>query len=121
VGGIAAKVGGQLLGKGVRALGGLFRRKRRTRRFIPALAPIAMRSARQIASAARTAGASGRRVTAPMMARAAAGSIARSTAQTLATPARVQMAIARNRHIARRYRVSGTLTLRPTRRRMVRR
>jgi hypothetical protein len=120
-GGIAAKVGGQLLGRGIRTLGGLFRRKRRTRRLLPALAPIAMRSARQIASAARTAGASGRPVTAPMMARAVTGSLARSTAQTLATPARVQMAIARNRHAARRFRVSGTLTLRPARRRMVRR
>ncbi|MBI5668078.1 MAG: hypothetical protein HZC41_08720 [Chloroflexi bacterium] len=121
--GKVASIGAPLIGKGVRAIGRLFRRSpRRVRRtLMPTLPRIAMRSAQRVANVARSAATTRRPVTPPQVARAVTGSVARSMAQTLATPARVQAAVVRNRALARRYRVSGTLTLRPARRRVIRR
>lgn len=119
--GKVASIGAPLIGKGVRAIGKLFRRNRRTRKLLPTLPRIAMRSAQRVANTAKSAAVARRPVTKPAIARAVTGSVARSMAQTLATPARVQTAVARNRALARRYRVSGTLTLRPARRRVIRR
>lgn len=73
-----------LIGKGVRAAGNLFRRRRPTRRMIRTLPRVAARTAMQMQ----------RRPTSPQR---VAGTMAHNLATTMATPARVSGILQRNR------------------------
>lgn len=112
----AAKIGGKLLGRGIRTLGrGLFR-NRRTRPLVRALPRIVNRTIVRVNNSVRSAPR--RRIPAPIIARTVVSSFPRAIASTLATPERVNSTLYQNRMLARRYQFSGTVTVRPVRRRM---
>jgi hypothetical protein len=119
IGGLAKTVGKKLLGKGVKTLGNLLRRSPKTRKLLPAVPRMAASAARSVSSAVRAAQKSRRPITVPAVAGAVNKALARSVATTLASPRRVQAAVVRGRALARRFRFSGTVTLRPVRRRRI--
>jgi hypothetical protein len=80
---------------------------------------MAANAARSVARTVRAAQKSRRPLTVPAVAGAVNKAMARSVASTLASPRTVQAAVVRNRSLARRFRFSGTVTLRPVRRRRV--
>lgn len=112
----AAKIGGRLLSRGIRTLGRSLFRNRRTRPLVRALPRIVNRTIVRVNNSVRSAPR--RRIPAPVFARTVVSSFPRAIAGTLATPQRVNSTLYYNRMLARRYQFSGTITVRPIRRRM---
>jgi hypothetical protein len=92
-----------LIGKGIKALGGLFRRNRKTRSATRALPRIAAKTAESVARQARR----GRPVTPQTVAR----TMARQTAKTIASRPTIARAIQQNRAAAGRAQSRGPVSV----------